>query len=88
MPRICIALCVGWAILPIAADAQKPNDPYFSVHSGWESRPLDKLRKTGELVFQADFSPAGLARDWQADGVTAESKDGAVVIALSPEALS
>ncbi len=61
------------------------TDSYYKTHGGWELRPLDAARKQGRLVFQSDFSQAGLAGDWKADGVAVELKDGGVVLSLSPE---
>ena len=62
-----------------------PADPYFAKWGGWELRHLEKAQKKGEPVFQSDFGPRGLERDWKADGVAAASREGAVVLSLSPE---
>lgn len=70
------------------AQEPKPLDPYVKAWAGWENRPLEKARKEGALVFQSDFSPAGIARDWQASGVVVESQDGAAVLSLSPERIA
>jgi hypothetical protein len=63
------------------------SDPYYQVHGGWENRPLESALKQGRLVFQSDFSDGGLERDWKADGVIVERRDGAVVLSVAPERL-
>lgn len=60
-------------------------DPYYALWGGWELKPLNRARKYRELIFRSDFSPAGLALDWLADGVSVESKDNCAVVALAPE---
>jgi hypothetical protein len=70
-----------------AKDARQ-SDPYYKTHAGWELRPLESARKEGNPVFQSDFSEAGLARDWTADGVTVVIKDGAAFLSLSPERIA
>lgn len=66
----------------------RQSDPYYKVHGGWELRPLQSARQEGKRIFQSDFSQAGLARDWMADGVTVALKDGSAVLSLSPERIA
>jgi hypothetical protein len=63
----------------------RQSDPYYKVHGGWELRPLESARKRGKLIFQSDFSASGLERDWKADGVSVELKDGSASLSVSPE---
>ena len=63
----------------------RQSDPYYKVYGGWELRPLESARKQGNLIFQSEFSKAGLARDWKADGVSVALKDGSAILSLSPE---
>jgi hypothetical protein len=74
----------GLAVAQEVKDVRQ-SDPYYKVHGGWELRPLQSARKQGKLVFQSDFSAAGLARDWKADGVSVELKDGSARLSVSPE---
>jgi hypothetical protein len=69
-------------------DDARQSDPYYKVHGGWELRPLQSARKRGKLLFQSDFSKAGLARDWKADGVSVALKNGAAILSLSPECIA
>jgi len=80
----------GLALGQVADPAKdaKLSDPYYKVHGGWDTRPLESARKQGRLIFQSDFSEAGLARDWKADGVTVELKNGAAVLSVAPERLA
>jgi hypothetical protein len=66
----------------------RQSDPYYKVYGGWELRPLQSARKQGKLIFQAEFSKAGLARDWKLDGVSVAIKDGSAVLSLSPERIA
>ena len=70
------------------AKDMKLSDPYYKVHGGWETRPLERARKQGRLIFQSEFSKAGLARDWKADGVAVELKNGAAVLSVAPERMA
>jgi hypothetical protein len=85
-----VALLVGSGCLVFAQEAKDPrqSDPYYKIHGGWELRPLDSARKQGKLLFQADFSATGLKRDWTADGVSVELKDGAAILSVAPERLA
>ena len=66
----------------------RQTDPYYKTYGGWELRALENAQKQGKLIFQSDFSEAGLARDWKADGVAVELKDGTAVLSLSPERIA
>jgi hypothetical protein len=70
----------------VAQALEAQNKEYYAGHGGWETQPLEKMRQQAELAVQSDFSPAGLSRYWQPDGVIAESKSNGVTIALTPEA--
>jgi hypothetical protein len=97
MNAVIVAIAM-WGHLPAlagepakgAADwkAAAQTDPYYKPLWGWELRPLETARKQGKLIFQSDFSEAGLARDWKADGVTVELKDGTAILSLSPERIA
>lgn len=65
-----------------------PSDPYFQKWRGWELRPLNDARKLGKLIFQSEFSPDGIERDWKADGVAVEAKDGTAILSLSAERIA
>ena len=87
---IVVAL-VSWSgCLVFAQEAKdlRQSDPYYKAHGGWEIRPLQSARKQGKLVFQSDFSAAGLKRDWKADGVSVELKSGSAILSVSPERLT
>ena len=75
-------------VFPQEAKAPRPSDPYYKAHGGWELRPLQSARKQGDLIFQSDFSPAGLARDWKTDGVRVELRGGAAILSVSPERIA
>jgi len=79
------AIVLGFAI-SVAGQSTSPqqSDAYSKAYGGWERRPLEKARKSGKLVFQSDFSSAGLAHDWTADGAAVEPRNGGALIALSP----
>lgn len=64
---------------------QALEDAYYSQWGGWEMKPLCRARKAGQLVFKSDFSPSGLARDWIADGVKADSHRNCALVSLAPE---
>lgn len=75
----------GGLVLSQEAKDPRQTDPYYKTYGGWDLRPLESARKQGKLIFQADFSSAGLARDWKADGVSVELKDGSAVLSVAPE---
>jgi len=82
---LALALVTGvWVSCDGQTKPSKTVDPYHAAYDGWELRPLEKARREGRLVFQSDFSPAGLARDWTADGLTIGLTKGAAVLSLSP----
>ncbi len=87
--RIAVALLFWSGCLVFAQEARdsRQSDPYYKAHGGWELRPLERARKQGKLIFQLDFSATGLERDWKADGVSVELKDGSAVLSASPERL-
>jgi hypothetical protein len=66
----------------------RQSDPYYKVYGGWELRPLQSAKKQGKLIFQSEFSKAGLAREWKLDGVAVEIKDGSALLSLSPERIA
>lgn len=72
-------------VFPQEAKDPRQTDPYYKAYGGWELRPLESARKQGKLIFQSDFSSGGLARDWKADGVSVELKDGSAILSVSPE---
>jgi hypothetical protein len=74
-----------WAFCGGQTKASKTVDPYHAAYDGWELRPLEKARREGKLVFQSDFSDAGLVRDWTVDGLTVGLTKGAAVLSLSPD---
>jgi hypothetical protein len=75
----------GWLCFAQGIDEARQSDSYYKVHGGWELRPLESARKQGKLIFQSDFSKAGLERDWKADGVSVTLEDGSATLSLSPE---
>jgi len=89
---ITVVAFVMWSGLTVlgedAIQEARKTDPYYKTYGGWEQRPLEGARKQGKLIFQSDFSEAGLARDWKADGVAVELKDGTAVLSLSPERIA
>jgi hypothetical protein len=78
-------LCDIRTIFSEEAKDPRSTDPYYKTYGGWELRPLDDARKQGQLIFESAFSRAGLARDWQADGVRVELKDGSAILSVAPE---
>lgn len=58
---------------------------YYAQWGDWEMRPLNRAQKYRELIFKSNFSPAGIANDWLADGVSVESRNNCAVVALAPE---
>jgi hypothetical protein len=66
----------------------RQSDPYYKVYGGWELRPLESARKQGKLIFRSDFSEAGLARDWKADGVSVALKEGSAILSLAPQRIA
>lgn len=83
-----VATALLWSVclaFPQETKDPRQTDPYYKTYGGWELRPLEIARKQGKLIFQSDFSAAGLARDWRADGVSVELKDGSAVLSVAPE---
>jgi len=85
----CLVVTALWwnvrLALPQEAKDPRQTDPYYKTYGGWELRPLESARKHGKLIFQSDFSASGLDRDWRADGVSVELKDGSAVLSVAPE---
>jgi hypothetical protein len=82
-----VSMLLWGGCLAFAQEAKdtRQSDPYYKAYGGWELRPLESARKQGKLTFQADFSAAGLERDWHVDGVSVELKDGSATLSVSPE---
>lgn len=83
-----IAILHSWSGCLLFAEEAKDArqaDPYYKTYGGWELRPLESAQKQARLMFQSDFSAAGLERDWKADGVSVELKDGSAILSVAPE---
>jgi len=88
-PAVGLALAAAlvsgiWALSGGQTKAPKPGDSYRAAYEGWELRPLERARREGRLIFQSNFSRAGLTRDWTPDGVAIGLANGSAVVSLPP----